>query len=141
MAQKRFAFDEVALTALLVLALFFALFLAFALVCYRVVAAGTVRVIRTAATGATLRPGLRRGQKFHLFLSHTWATAQDQVATIKRQLQLLAPGVSIFLDVDDLVSIELLEAEVAGSQVRESIKHALAPCFLACSLCHEADCA
>eukprot|EP00965_Chrysotila_dentata_P262212 6214500-Pleurochrysis_carterae.AAC.7 len=36
-----------------------------------------------------------------LFLSrsHIWATGQDQVAVIKRQLQLCLPGVRIFLDV------------------------------------------
>ena len=40
----------------------------------------------------------------HLFLSHCWQHGQDQCATIKRQLNLLLPGVSIFLDVDDLKS-------------------------------------
>ena len=29
-----------------------------------------------------------------------WSTGQDQCATIKRQLSMLLPGVSIFLDVD-----------------------------------------
>ena len=38
------------------------------------------------------------------------------VATIKRQLQLLLPGVSIFLDVDDLESIDALESYVQASQ-------------------------
>eukprot|EP00965_Chrysotila_dentata_P205865 6183212-Pleurochrysis_carterae.AAC.1 len=31
--------------------------------------------------------------------SHTWASGQDQVAVIKRQLQLCLPGVLVFLDV------------------------------------------
>ena len=34
--------------------------------------------------------------------SHIWSTGQDQCAVIKRQLQLLLPGVIVFLDVDDL---------------------------------------
>ena len=38
-----------------------------------------------------------------------WGTGQDQCATIKRQLSLLMPGVSIFLDVDDLKDIGALE--------------------------------
>jgi hypothetical protein len=38
-----------------------------------------------------------------------WGTGQDQVAVIKRQLQLMLPGVSIFLDVDDLEDIGALE--------------------------------
>ena len=45
---------------------------------------------------------LGQGQQWHLFLSHIWSTGQDANATIKRQLCLLLPGVSIFLDVDDL---------------------------------------
>ena len=40
------------------------------------------------------------GKRYHLFLSHVWSTGQDQCAVIKRQLQLLLPGVVIFLDVD-----------------------------------------
>ena len=71
-----------------------------------------------------------------------WSTGQDQCATIKRQLSLLLPGVSVFLDVgtmqlkpmpdpldlstlrgprylqvDDLESIDALEEYVDGSQV------------------------
>ena len=42
---------------------------------------------------------------YHIFLSHVWGTGQDQCATIKRQLCLLLPGVSVFLDVDDLDDI------------------------------------
>ena len=47
-------------------------------------------------------PELLLGEKerYHLFLSHVWSTGQDQCALIKRQLQLLLPGVVIFLDVD-----------------------------------------
>ena len=45
-------------------------------------------------------------QKYHLFLSHTWSSGQDQVAVIKRQLTLLLPESRIFLDVDDLVRAE-----------------------------------
>ena len=55
--------------------------------------------------------------KYHLFLSHIWSTGQDQCATIKRQLQLVLPGVSIFLDVDDLRSIDDLELYIAQSAV------------------------
>ena len=33
--------------------------------------------------------------------SHMWSSGQDQCALIKRQLQLLLPGVKVFLDVDD----------------------------------------
>ena len=46
-----------------------------------------------------------------------WGTGQDQCATIKRQLSLLMPGVSIFLDVDYLESIDALEEYIDRSQV------------------------
>ena len=51
-----------------------------------------------------------------LFLTCARRANQDVVATIKRQLQLLLPGVSIFLDVDDLESIDALESYVQASQ-------------------------
>ena len=41
---------------------------------------------------------------FCLFVSHTWATGQDQAHTIVRQLQLLLPGIPIWLDVDCMVT-------------------------------------
>jgi hypothetical protein len=44
----------------------------------------------------------------------SWSN-QDAVATIKRQLQLLLPGSRVFLDVDDLASVERLEEYVGGS--------------------------
>ena len=42
---------------------------------------------------------LARRMHYHVFLSHIWSSAQDQVAVIKRQLLLLMPGISVFLDV------------------------------------------
>ena len=57
---------------------------------------------KLVSTGNRPELALSKGHKWHLFLSHIWGTGQDQCATIKRQLCLLMPGVSIFLDVDDL---------------------------------------
>ena len=71
---------------------------------------------------ATKRPPdltLADAMKYHLFLSHVWSSAQDQVAVIKRQLLLMLQGnVSIFLDVDDLKDIGDLGKYVHASQVR-----------------------
>ena len=53
---------------------------------------------------------------YHLFLSHVWSTGQDQCAVIKRQLNLLLPGISVFLDVDDLEDIGALEKYVEQTQ-------------------------
>jgi len=44
-----------------------------------------------------------------------WSTGQDQCAIIKRQLQLLMPGVIVFLDVDDLQDIGDLESYVRAT--------------------------
>ncbi|KAL1496055.1 hypothetical protein AB1Y20_014684 [Prymnesium parvum] len=55
------------------------------------------------------------GQRWMLFLSHVWSTGQDQVATIKRQLQRMLPGITIFLDVDDLTDLGQLEQYVHES--------------------------
>ena len=55
--------------------------------------------IRLAATGQAPELRLRKGQTWHLFLSHIWSSGQDQMATLKRQLMLLLPGVKVFLDV------------------------------------------
>jgi len=69
---------------------------------------------------ATKRPPdltLADAMKYHLFLSHVWSSAQDQVAVIKRQLLLMLQGnVSIFLDVDDLKDIGDLGKYVHASQ-------------------------
>ena len=51
------------------------------------------------------------------FARSIWGTGQDQVAAIKRQLCLLVPGVSIFLDVDDLEEISALERYIAETAV------------------------
>ena len=40
--------------------------------------------------------------QYHVFLSHRWASGQDQSRIIKQRLMELLPGVACFLDVDDL---------------------------------------
>ena len=52
---------------------------------------------------------LETSQRYHLFLSHVWSSGQDQMATVKRELQLLLHGVRVFLDVDDLEEIGKLD--------------------------------
>ena len=62
-------------------------------------AAARKPIIWLQATHKVPELSLGEGQKWHLFLSHIWSTGQDANATIKRQLCLLMPGISIFLDV------------------------------------------
>ena len=58
---------------------------------------------------------LARKLRWHGFVSHYWSSAQDLAALIKRQLIMLCPLVKIFLDVDDLQSIDELEHYVDQS--------------------------
>jgi hypothetical protein len=67
---------------------------------------------------------LGSGKRYHLFLSHVWSTGQDQCAVIKRQLQLLLPGVVIFLDVDGTVHLPL---PAHPTHVHRSVAHPLRP--------------
>ena len=64
--------------------------------------------IRLSVNGQTPDLKMHKEQKFHLFLSHIWSSGQDQVATVKRELQLLLTDVKVFLDVDDLEEIDKL---------------------------------
>ena len=66
--------------------------------------------VRLVATGQVPELRLSSGlQSYHLFLSHIWSSGQDQMATVKRELQLLLYGVRVFLDVDDLEEIGQLD--------------------------------
>ena len=62
-------------------------------------------------------PGLTRPCCGARVARSIWSTGQDQCATIKRQLCLLLPGASVFLDVDDLEDIGLLEEYIEASGV------------------------
>jgi hypothetical protein len=55
------------------------------------------------------------GQRHHLFLSHVWKTGQDQARVIKQLLKEVLPGIRVFLDVDELTDLSLLEHEIAAS--------------------------
>ena len=106
--------DEETIVVLMAVLLALATALFAVLVTYRVWQATDMPILKVM--GRTPRVVLRPGKSYHLFLSHVWASGQDQAATLKRQLCLLLPGANIFLDVDDLQSIEALEKYVDDSQ-------------------------
>ena len=111
-----------------------------------------VPILRDARTMEPPELLLGKGDRYHLFLcatdtnqliptatlqeqaipcgrrSHIWSTGQDQCAIIKRQLQLLLPGVIVFLDVDDLRTprSEALNHR-AGMRMQMIYCHTLAP--------------
>ena len=68
----------------------------------------SIPILRDAQTMEPPVLLLGPGERYHLFLSHVWSTGQDQCAVIKRQLQLLLPGVVIFLDVDGTRPLPIL---------------------------------
>ena len=113
--RSRFAFDSFFVTAGMAASVVGALVLASAMAVHNVLTAASRPVIKLEATKAPPTLSLAAGQRWHLFLSHIWSTGQDQCATIKRQLCSLLPGVSVFLDVDDLESIDRLEDYVDAS--------------------------
>ena len=74
--------------------------------------------IRGTNEHPTLGPPLADGQ-FHLFISHTWRTGQDQPSVIKRQLHdnFIKVRPRVFLDVDDLDDLTQLETHIENSRV------------------------
>ena len=81
----------------------------------KAVTAVTAPTLRLVATGRAPILELPSGCHFHGFISHAWGTGQDQTHTVVRQLQLLMPGVRIWLDVDNLDDVGKLEESVADS--------------------------
>merc|ERR1719424_1484449 len=87
------------------------------MVVHQLIFARPAPILRDARTMEPPKLILGEGERYHLFLSHTWSTGQDQCANIKRQLQLLLSGVIVFLDVDDLQDIGNLEGYVRATSV------------------------
>ena len=82
---------------------------------YKAATTKSPRTLRLVESERAPELSFHEGMRYHVFLSHNWSSGQDQVATIKRQLQLLLPGVAVFLDVDDLDDEAELEGYVADS--------------------------
>ena len=81
------------------------------------VTAITAPTIRIALTGYEPVLDLPMRMSFHCFVSHCWSTGQDQTHTLVRQLQLLITNVKIWLDVDNLDDVGMLEQSVKDSAV------------------------
>ena len=72
--------------------------------------------IRLVATSQVPELKLEEAQRYHLFLSHVWSSGQDQMATVKRELQLLLNDVRVYLDVDELEELGQLDTCVKQTQ-------------------------
>ena len=107
---ERYTFNATAVSALLIGAIMLVACVVVAAVAWQLYVGMNHEVIHLQSTWQEPElPLTCKRTLWHLFLSHIWSTGQDQNATIKRQLCLLLPGVSVFLDVDDLKSIGELE--------------------------------
>ena len=72
-------------------------------------------LVRLVSTGSTPRLIIPQECKYHIFVSHIWATGQDKVHKIVRMLKLYIQGVQIWLDVDVLENLSDLEECVKES--------------------------
>jgi len=106
--------DSLVASSIAIVFLFVGVFLALTL--YQMAHSSNVQQLRLVSSSQSPELSLDTGKLFHLFLSHIWSSGQDQVANIKRKLQLMLPGCKIFLDVDDLDDISNLERHVEASQ-------------------------
>jgi hypothetical protein len=78
--------------------------------------AAKARRLRSRPDGTMVHaPSIEQGG-YHLFLSHVWGTGQDQMRIVKQRLLEMVPGLSIFLDVDDLEDISNLQGYVDRTQ-------------------------
>lgn len=68
-----------------------------ALTAYHIIFRKSMQVLRLVSSREVPHLELNIGMHYHLFLSHIWSSGQDQAANIKRMLQLLLPGVKVFL--------------------------------------------
>lgn len=92
------SFDSEDQIVVLLIAVNFAVLCVFAgVTIYQAIAVRQLPNIHLVGTRRPPLLALERGCRFHLFLSHTWSSGQDQVAIIKRQLLLLLPGIRVFL--------------------------------------------
>ena len=97
--RSRFKFDSVLISVGMVTSIIGALVVASVMAARQLVEAARKPVIKLESTKSVPYLPLRSGHTWHMFLSHIWSSGQDQCATIKRQLHLLMPDASIFLDV------------------------------------------
>ena len=95
---------------------FSVLFMFVTLAAYQFSSSSVLPSIRLVATGFVPELQLDASHRYHLFLSHVWSSGQDQMSTLKRELQLLLDNVRVFLDVDDLEEIENLASYVKQSE-------------------------
>ena len=103
----------------------------------KVAAHAAARVLRDSENGEVVRaPSIGTGN-FHLFLSHAWATGQDQMRVVKQRLSEIVPGLQIFLDVRLHASKPGLTCSLVGCcpTIACRVYFYLLGCFFTCDVC------
>ena len=121
-----FGFDPILITVCMVCSVMSALALAAAILAHQLIQAAQQPTIKLQKTKAAPKLNLAEGHIWHMFLSHIWGSGQDQCAIIKRQLYLLLPGVSIFLDVRSRDSSRARTHSAACTT--QKVYHLILPC-------------
>lgn len=102
LAEAYFGFDSIAPLIVIILAFHGAILALALLISIPSFRAHSMRLLRLVATDEIAQVDRIPDDHYHLFLSHAWITGQDQMRVVKQRLLEMLPGVSVFLDVDDL---------------------------------------
>ena len=96
-ASKRFTLSFELISALMIFSLLGSILMMIALECLEFLAPNHIDVFRWNLDDSQVVPPLLMAEQFHTFLSHNWATGQDQARSIKGQLSSLVPGLKVWL--------------------------------------------
>ena len=107
--------SESYLTVFLILSTIFAIGIATVLSVMHLWTNVALTVARVRGGRVAQVPLLTDGKDWHVFISHRWATGQDQCRILKSRLQELIPGIQPFLDVDNLKDITEIPGAVRAS--------------------------
>eukprot|EP00592_Proboscia_alata_P029406 CAMPEP_0194446598 /NCGR_PEP_ID=MMETSP0176-20130528/128522_1 /TAXON_ID=216777 /ORGANISM="Proboscia alata, Strain PI-D3" /LENGTH=1028 /DNA_ID=CAMNT_0039273333 /DNA_START=1712 /DNA_END=4799 /DNA_ORIENTATION=+ len=91
------------------------LLLFFIIIAVRVRATIKAPTIKLVRSGTKPNLQMEKGCEYHAFISHVWATGQNQTHTLVRQIQRLLPSMNIWLDVDTMETVGDLEDSVTKS--------------------------
>jgi hypothetical protein len=101
-ATRRFGLSFDFLTALMLGSIFGGLVLLVALAVLDTFLTPRVDLLRWTSDGAAIDPPPLEPGRVHTFISHNWASGQDQARAIKAQLTHVLPRLRVWLDVDDM---------------------------------------
>ena len=93
--RDRFNVDAGSITAVLLTATLSVLAATLGILLHSLAAVRHVPLLRSREDGAVIEPPPVRG--WHALISHTWTTGQDQARVLKERLQVMVPGLRLFL--------------------------------------------